>query len=70
MARYAAIGDAIRQAVKQDTRSPCAIASAAGVDRGVLSRYLRGERDVTTETADKLCRVLGLELQLMRPAHK
>ena len=40
----------------------------AGVAPPVLSRFLRGERDIRAETVDKLCKALGLELvQRRRP---
>ena len=57
--------DLIRRAVQDSGRTPYAVAQAAGVPQAVLSRFLRGERGVTLDTAEKLCRALGLDL---RPA--
>jgi hypothetical protein len=33
------------------------------VPQAVLSRFLRGERGVNLDTAEKLCRALGLDLR-------
>jgi plasmid maintenance system antidote protein VapI len=55
--------DVIRRAVRDSGRTPYAVAQAAGVPQAVLSRFLRGERGVTLDTAEKLCRALGLELR-------
>jgi transcriptional regulator with XRE-family HTH domain len=38
----------------------------SGVDRAVISRFKRGERSVTLETADRLASALGLALT---PSH-
>ena len=57
--------DVIRQAVEDSGRTPYAIALESGVSQAVLSRFLRGERGLNLDTADKLCRALGLDL---RPA--
>lgn len=41
----------------------------AGVDPGVVSRFLRGQRDIRLETADRLAAALGLRLvELARKA--
>lgn len=62
MRKYISISDTIRKAIAADVRSVCAISREAGVAHAVVSRLIHGHRDVTTETADKLCRVLGLQL--------
>ena len=53
----------IRRAVRESGQTPYAVALAAGVPQPVLSRFLRGERGITLDTAEKLCRALGLELR-------
>lgn len=55
--------DIIRQAFKRDGRTPYALARDSGVNSAVVGRFLKGERDVTLTTAEKLCRALGLELR-------
>ena len=57
--------DVIRRAVEDSGRTPYAIALESGVSQPVLSRFLRSERGLNLDTAEKLCRALGLDL---RPA--
>lgn len=41
-----------------------AISKATGVDQAIAARFIRGERkQIRSETIDKLCAYLGLELQ-------
>ena len=42
--------------------TPYAIAKRARVSPSVVSRWLRGERDLTLATAAKIARVLGLQI--------
>jgi hypothetical protein len=42
----------------------------AGVGADRLSRFLRDDRTLTLPAAEKICRVLGLELAPLRPARK
>jgi hypothetical protein len=55
--------DMIRRAVESSGRTPYAISLESGVPQAVLSRFLRGERGLNLDTAEKLCRALGLELR-------
>ena len=55
--------DVIRRAVEDSGRTPYAISLESGVSQPVLSRFLRHERSITLDTAEKLCRALGLELR-------
>jgi plasmid maintenance system antidote protein VapI len=55
--------DVIRRAVQDSGRTPYAVAQAAGVPQAVLSRFLRRERGINLDTAEKLCRALGLDLR-------
>lgn len=57
------LSEQLRDAIKRDGRSLYALAVDSGVDRGVLVRFMNGEREPTLPTADRICRVLGLELQ-------
>jgi plasmid maintenance system antidote protein VapI len=45
------------------TRSLYSIAKQAGVDPSVVTRWVRGERDLTLPTAAKISAVVGLELR-------
>lgn len=56
----------IRAAMKNDSRNRAELARKSGVAPAVLSRFYHGERDLTLDTADKLCRVLGLRLCAQR----
>ena len=55
--------DVIRRAVRDSGKTPYAVALESGVPQAVLSRFLRGERGVNLDTAEKLCRALGLDLR-------
>jgi plasmid maintenance system antidote protein VapI len=55
--------DVIRWAVQDSGKTPYAVAQAAGVPQAVLSRFLRRERGINLDAAEKLCRALGLDLR-------
>lgn len=61
--------DQIRAAAKR-YGTPYALARDSGVNSAVVGRFLKGERDVTLTTAEKLCRALGLELRPARQTRK
>lgn len=57
----------IRAAIENDERSLYAIGKAADVPYQGLHPFARGHRDdIALSTADRLCRVLGLELRPVR----
>ncbi len=60
----------IRVTAKRDGRTVYAIARDSGVNSAVVGRFVKGERDVTLTTAEKLCRTLRLELRPARPRRK
>ena len=64
--RAKALSDQLRQAIRDSGQSLCHIAGECGVDDGILSRFMRGERGLTTKTLDRLCAYLGLELRQSR----
>lgn len=55
---------ALRAAVQQSGLSAYAIAKASGVSIQVVSRWLKGERDVYLATADKIAAALGVSLNI------
>lgn len=61
-AARATFSDELRDAIDRDGRSPYAISKAAGVDAGILSRFLSGQRGITSDTIDRLASALGLHL--------
>jgi len=69
MSKKQTFADQIRAAAKQ-YGTPYAVARDSGVNSAVVGRFLKGERDVTLSTADKLCKALGLELRPRRPGGK
>lgn len=56
------LAETIRKKIQVSELSQYKIAKESGVDSGTLSRFVSGERSISIETADKLCRVLGLKL--------
>jgi transcriptional regulator with XRE-family HTH domain len=54
--------DVIRAACNAHKPSLYDLCKQAGVDQGQLSRFLAGEQSLGLKTAEKLCRVLGIEL--------
>jgi plasmid maintenance system antidote protein VapI len=66
MATKKLISEVLRASIKSDGRTGTQIAADAGVPQPVLSRFVRGKRDVTLGTADRLAVTLGLELKLKR----
>jgi transcriptional regulator with XRE-family HTH domain len=52
----------LRDAITHSGLSVSQLGKAARVDAARLSRFLRGERDLTLTAATQLCRVLGLRL--------
>ena len=55
------LSDQIRAAIAR-SGSLYELAEATGVDRGILSRFARGERTITLATADRLVDALKLRL--------
>jgi len=56
------LAEQLRQAIRDGGRSLNRLAAETRVDSGRLSRFMRGERDLTVEAAGRVCAVLGLEL--------
>jgi ribosome-binding protein aMBF1 (putative translation factor) len=56
------VSEALKRAIRKSELTVYEIARRARVSQIVISRFLSGERDIRMATADKLSRVLGLEL--------
>lgn len=56
----------LREAIERDGRSINALARDAGLSPIQLSRFIRGERGLTTPAVDSLCEALGLTLSPKR----
>src|SRR5262249_20629973 len=50
----------LREAIRGSGQSLSQLGKACGVDATRLSRFVRGERDLTLSAVEKICRVLGL----------
>lgn len=55
--------EALRQAIQSSDKTAYQIAKESGVAAIVISRFLRGERDLRLSTLDKLAPVVGLVLK-------
>jgi hypothetical protein len=57
------ISEQLRQAIRDSGESLCHIANGCGVDDGMLSRFMRSLRGMSTKSVDRLCEYLNLELR-------
>lgn len=55
--------DQLRAAITSSGMSLYSLAQATGVDRGILGRFVRGERTMTVANAAKVTSYLRLELR-------
>ena len=52
----------MREAIEKSGMTLLEIAARTGVSQSQLSRFTRGERNITFPTAEKIGKLLGLEL--------
>ena len=62
MARTKTASDVLRDALRSSDESLRQIGARADVDVGRLSRFVRGQRRLTSDAIDRLCKALGLQL--------
>ena len=62
-ARKPSVSDQLRDAIRALGKSLYRIGAETGLDDGLLSRFMRGERTITSRNVDRLCAYLGLELR-------
>jgi antitoxin component HigA of HigAB toxin-antitoxin module len=62
--------DVVRRAIEASGLTPAEIGRQAGISKSQLSRFMRGERSMTLETADKLAKVLRLRMVRGRAPRK
>ena len=62
MPKRPTITDQIKEAVEASGWSLCSISDEAGFAPILLSRFMRGQRDIKVGSLDKLAKALGLEL--------
>jgi plasmid maintenance system antidote protein VapI len=57
------ISDALRQAIADSGMAHVALERATGVKRQSIAKFLRGERSLRLDMADRLVAFFGLELR-------
>jgi len=70
MARRQDIEAQLQKAIGKGPMSLNELAAACGVDKGILSRFVRGRRSITLTTAAKVATILGVELRPGRQSRK
>ena len=70
MSKSESFADTIREAIKRDERTRYQISQESGVDQAVVGWFVRGERNLNLLTAERLCKVLGLELGPVKPKRR
>jgi hypothetical protein len=58
----AALGELLKQAIRDSGRPVESVASDAGLSPALVAGFMAGERDIHMATADKLAQALGLEV--------
>lgn len=56
------ITDTLKKAIRASGMSVYQICKETGLDKGAMSRFIAGKRGLQTDSVDKLCTLLGLEL--------
>lgn len=66
MASAASFSESLRRLIERSGLSRYEIARQSGVSESSLSRFLSGERGLTTDSVDRLAAFLGLSLTVTR----
>lgn len=56
--------DGLRQALAISGKSSYQLMAETGVNHGVILRFMKGERDIRLETAEKLAAAVGLTVNV------
>ncbi len=62
LAEMMTISKQLRMAIEDSGVTQVVLAARTGVDQAAISRFLRGERSITLDSADLICRELKLKL--------
>ena len=62
--------DQLRDAIRSSGLSLNQLGECCGVDRGRLSRFMRGERGLSLESVEVICKALGLCLTASKPGRR
>ena len=68
--RRADIQEQLRRAIEESPVTQYRLAKVSGIDKGILSRFIRRERTITLATAARLAEALDLELRPARQPRK
>lgn len=64
MAKIRTITDTLRQAIIDSGKSHRAIATATGIQRASIYRFVRGDQSIRLDVADKLAEYFGIECRV------
>ena len=64
------LAEQLRRAIAASGLTPYRIATDAGVDRAIMTRFVNGDRGLTLDTASRIADYLGLELRSKRRSAK
>jgi transcriptional regulator with XRE-family HTH domain len=56
------LSEALKKAILKSEMTQYQIAKEAGIDQGMITRFLSDERDLRLETASKIAEVVGAKL--------
>ena len=56
--------DGLRQALTNSGKTSYQLMTETGVNHGVILRFMKGERDIRLETAEKLAAAVGLTVNV------
>jgi plasmid maintenance system antidote protein VapI len=56
------VSETLREAIRESGMSLYRLAKDSGIGYSILWRFLEGERQLTTDTVDRLCDFLGCNL--------
>ena len=63
-AQRTTLPDGLRQALRNSGKTSYQLNEETGVNHGVILRFLKGERDIRLETAEKLAAAVGLTVNV------
>jgi transcriptional regulator with XRE-family HTH domain len=61
------LAESLREVIRASGKSAGQLAAASTVDKGIITRFLRAERSITVDTADKLLAGLGCTVAIKGP---
>jgi DNA-binding Xre family transcriptional regulator len=70
MPRRRTIHEQLLRHIRDANMSPVKFCEKCGIDPGQLSRLKRGERGITLDTLDKICKFLKVELRTIEDKPK